>query len=94
MLSARRCETCRWWAQEPPIATAARLPGGSAEDVGSCHVAGPPEIFRINDGWVSLFPAVRAHRFCAEWQADDDGDDPDDGEREAADNIIELRSAA
>lgn len=67
-----RCETCKWWSRDSSLAIAARLPEGSDPAIGACQIA-PPELYRICDGFEALFPAVRAHRFCSQWEAGSDG---------------------
>jgi hypothetical protein len=88
------CETCAWWTREPELANALRRPDGSASDLGVCQVNAPVVVgtggFRM-----SVFPEVRAHRFCSRWEPEDEGGDGGDGGGgEEVTNVVPLRGAA
>lgn len=90
-LRAERCETCAWWTREPPLATGVRQPEGADPNLGACHID-PPSGGHMGGMYVSVFPAVHAHRFCSMWTPDGD----DDGEREDVPDatVVPLRRAA
>lgn len=76
-----RCGTCRWWvAGSPANAAAARDPLADPYR-GACHVY-PPEARTSSwrDNEAGLFPVTHEDRFCAMWEGQPSGSDPDDGE--------------
>lgn len=85
------CADCIWWSREPELANALRRPEGSSPTLGVCQLK-PPVLVGSAGFRISLFPEVRAHRFCGSWEGAGDGGDGDGGER--APNVVPLRGVA
>lgn len=92
------CGNCRWWEPQAPSLATATERYSVSPGVGACH-ARAPVVFNQGPGLspqeVTLFPETHQDRFCGDWDAPVEDDDPDDGEEVATGDVVPfMRSAA